>query len=69
MTDIDVLARLRRLEAETDALRHRLAELERREKRDAAPPFYRDAPTYKRLRDAGRLPISNDPPRCGRGNP
>lgn len=42
MTDFDVLARLRRLEAETDKLRDRLGCLERTSRK------YRDTPEYRR---------------------
>ena len=42
MSDFDVLARLRRLEAETDKLRDRLGSLERTARK------YHDAPEYKR---------------------
>jgi hypothetical protein len=54
MADFDILARLRRLEAENDKLKDRVAILERSQKK---PLEYRDATDYKRLRAADRLPI------------
>ena len=43
--DFDVLARIRRLEAQVEELRHRIAESERRHRQ------YRDAPEYKRTHE------------------
>ena len=54
MADFDILARLRRLEAENDKLKDRVAILERGQKK---PLEYRDATDYRRIRDSGRLPI------------
>ncbi len=57
MTDFDILARIRKLEAENDGLKHRIAELERREQRQATSVAFHDATAYRRLRDSGRVPI------------
>ncbi len=45
------------LEAENDGLKHRIAELERREQRQEPKSHYVDVTTYKRLKDSGRVPI------------
>lgn len=50
ISDSDVLTRLRKLEADMAALKHRLAESERRDKRA------HDAPAYKRDRLIWPLP-------------
>jgi hypothetical protein len=42
MTDFDLIARIRRLEAQVEDLKHRIAESERQHRR------YHDAPEYKR---------------------
>jgi hypothetical protein len=62
MEDLELLARVRKLEARNDALKHRIAELERAQK---PSPAYHDAPAYatqrrRAMSESGPQPQDKD---------